>query len=245
MEKWLLASDIHFPKQDDRAVELLLKVIKQWKPDAIDFVGDIDDAEGTSRWADGNLAESNNPIVEDMKIIQQFFGDVRKIAKTADIHLHDGNHGWTRHNNYIQTKAKALDGVITPDFLYGISKFGMNFHYYSEPPVKRLGEFYVHHGMAISKHAGQSVQGDMENWDVPLIRGHSHRMGAYYKTTMARDLEGFEIGHMSDLKQMTYTNHHNWQMGFAYAHVVDGKAHVNLVKIKDYSCVIDGKLISV
>ena len=47
----MMVSDVHFPRHDPRKVELFLKVMKAWKPDAVDLLGDIDDADSTSRWA--------------------------------------------------------------------------------------------------------------------------------------------------------------------------------------------------
>ena len=41
--KWAFVGDLQMPYQDDRAVALWFSVMKAWKPDAIDIVGDIDD----------------------------------------------------------------------------------------------------------------------------------------------------------------------------------------------------------
>lgn len=240
--KWLLASDIHFPKQDDKMVSMFLDVVKKWKPDTIDLVGDIDDACGTSRWSSGSVEEVTQPVIDEIKLVNEFLDRLRELAPKAEIHFHDGNHGWTRHNEYIKKNAKALDGLITPWTLYRLNENGVGWSYYQDPPIKRFGEYYVHHGVAISKHAGESVRKDMEDWDVSLIRGHSHRLGFYPKTGLVRDLRGWEIGHMCDEKQMTYTNVKNWQAGFAYAHVDGDDAFVSLAEIKDYRTVVDGKI---
>lgn len=248
--RWLLASDLHFPKHEPRYIDLLFQVIRKWKPHAIDLPGDIDDAEGTSRWADGSVDEVHNPIESDMRILRQFSYDLRQAAmKSTEIHWHDGNHGWTRHDNYIKTKAKALDGMLSPDILYDLKKNGIQWHSYQDPPVRRFGDMHVHHGMAISKHAGESVRNDMDKWGVSLIRGHSHRVGNYNKSvvftdenkTMTLDLEGYEIGHLCNVSKMTYDNVHNWQPGFMIGWVVDGKRpHMKQVRIHDYTCIIDG-----
>ena len=60
--KWLMVSDVHFPRHDPRKVELWFKVLKWLKPDAVDLLGDIDDADSTSRWADGKPLESSISI---------------------------------------------------------------------------------------------------------------------------------------------------------------------------------------
>lgn len=238
-------------------VTLLFKVIKWWKPDSLDLVGDIDDACGTSRWVSDTTDEVHNTIAKDSVELKKFSSDIRDALPNADLHWHDGNHGWTRHENYIKTKAKALDGLITPDTLYDLDKNGWSWHSYQGPPVKRFGDLHVHHGLAISKHGGQSVKQDMEDWNVSLVRGHSHRQASYRKSVVfsdenmaiTQDLEGYEIGHLMDVSKATYSPTHNWQPGFAIAHVENGvRPHVQLVPIhhteKGYTCFVDGKFFS-
>jgi len=255
--KWFIMSDIHIPIHSERMLSLAFDVIKWWKPDAIDIAGDQDDACGTSRWADGSVEEVNSRVFEDSILLKKFSADVREAAPKADLHWHDGNHGWTRHDSYIKTKAKALDGLITPDTIYDLNKNGWSWHPYQGPPVQRFGEMHVHHGLAISKHGGQSVKQDVEDWNVSLIRGHSHRQASYRKSvvfsddslTITQDLEGYEIGHLMDVSKAKYSPTHNWQPGFAIAHVENGKKpHVQLVPIhiteNGYTCYVDGRRFS-
>lgn len=261
--KYLAVSDIQFPLHDRRAVALWLKVLKGFKPDMIDLVGDIDNADATSRWAAGSSDElfygidiKNIPIIELQEIARDklkkdgssdtrnFLGQVRNMStKEASIHLYDGNHGWTRHENYLKSKAPELLEVITPDTLYGLSENNIIFHRYDELPHNRFNDMYVHHGQAISKHSGESVKADMDAWGVSLIRGHSHRLGDFHKTyeLTGQQLEGYEIGHLMDVNAADYSNQRNWQQGFLYGYVGESQHYLTLVKIKDYVCYVDGK----
>lgn len=255
--KALFVSDIHIPIHSERMVTLLFDVIKWWKPTSIDLAGDIDDACGTSRWVSDSVDEVHNNVFADSLVLKKFSADIREAAPKADLHWHDGNHGWTRHNQYIKTKAKALDGLVTPDSLYDLNKNGWSWHSYQDAPIKRFGDLHVHHGMAISKHAGQSVKQDVEDWNISLLRGHSHRQSSYRKTvvfadeqmTITQDIEGYEIGHLMNISEAKYSQIHNWQAGFAIAHVEDGKRpHVQLIPIhitdNGYTAYIDGKRFS-
>lgn len=58
--KWALIGDLQAPYHDKRAVDLFFKVMKWWKPDAIDTMGDIDDALCYSRFADGTTDDFFN-----------------------------------------------------------------------------------------------------------------------------------------------------------------------------------------
>jgi hypothetical protein len=60
--KWALVGDLQIPYENKRAVALWFKAMKLWKPDAIDFVGDIDDQLEYSRFSDGTTDEFFNKL---------------------------------------------------------------------------------------------------------------------------------------------------------------------------------------
>jgi len=107
----------------------------------------------------------------------------------------------------------------------------------------------------MSVSATGAIRKDMEDLQISLIRGHSHRIASHMVTYELRNkgkgetIRGYEIGHMCDPKSsgMKYTQHHDWQQGFAIAHIENGKyPHVSMIHISpDYSCVVDGKIFKV
>lgn len=60
--KWAFVGDLQIPYEDKRAVALWMKVMKAWKPDIIDFVGDIDDQLEYSSFSDGTTDEAFNEL---------------------------------------------------------------------------------------------------------------------------------------------------------------------------------------
>lgn len=248
--RWLFCSDVHFPLHDARSVELWLKVLKWWKPQAVDLLGDIDDADSTSRWALG--PETGVPILEGGVLdTRNFLAEIHSIVPDADKHFFDGNHGWYRHEKYLAKNAAAMIGLITPELLYEPSKAGFEWHQYEEPPTKRYGDMYCHHGDSISKHSAESVRNDVLNWGVSLMRGHSHRLGNYNITypITGQSFRGFEIGNLCDSRKMDYDRSPNWQQGFAIGHVETDSAgiersHIQLIEIHDHTCYVDGKKFS-
>lgn len=254
--KWAISSDQQFPYQDKRAVELWFKVLRGFKPDVIDYLGDQSDQACYSKYSDGTTQEFFNSIAkkpeespvpfvkETERITREFYEETRKTRKSAEIFVALGNHD-IRVFDYMDRKAPAWAKEITPEALWGLDSLGFDYIYYSDLPKLRYGGIYVHHGISALKDSGASVKSDIDNLGVSLMRGHSHRLGSFYKTHELRNetLRGFEIGHMSDVKcaGMMYTNVHNWQLGFAIGHIDGENVHIQLVEIMpDYTAYVDG-----
>lgn len=243
--KWLMCSDVHFPRQDDRLVSLWMNVLKHLKPQAVDLLGDIDDADETSRWAAGTSREGFSINNDGITLTKQFLADIHNVVPRADKHFHDGNHGWFRHEKYLDKNMPETltDNIYTPDVLYEHSKSGFEWHEYGDPPVHRFGDIYAHHGDSISKHSGESVRNDCINWGVSVVRGHSHRLGRWEQTwpVDGRSIRGFEGGHLCDHTKMKYDRSPNWQAGFLFGLVHNDDVYIQPVEIRNYTCVIGTK----
>lgn len=245
--RWAFISDTQFPKHDARAISLWFDVLRYMKPQAVDLVGDIDDADGTSRWVTGTRREGFSENDPGVVMTREFLQDIHKIVPRSDKHFHDGNHGWYRHKKWLEKNdPELLDAGTTADKIYEFSKSRFKWHDYDQPPVKRYGDLFVHHGEAISKHAGESVRNDCLKWGVSLLRGHSHRQGEYFETFPLdnRRVRGYEIGHMCDPAQMRdYIIVPNWQLGFAVGTVHNDEVFIDTIEISpQYVCVVNGKV---
>lgn len=182
MKKWALSSDQQFPRHDPKAIELWFKFLDHFKPDVIDYLGDTEDQDEYSRWAEGRskefLKEQENvdglvidAIWKGAAYTREFYQRTRKEHPNAEIHLCLGNHD-KRVFEYIDKKIPHLIDQVTPDWLWDLNKLGIDYIDYHDMPKLRYGGFYVHHGNAVSKHSGESVKADMESWNVSLVRGH-------------------------------------------------------------------------
>jgi hypothetical protein len=263
--KIALSSDQHFPAHDPRAIDLWFKVLKSFKPDIVDYLGDTSDAACFARYSEGRSIEFINevakstsetyfPYIEaEERQVRDFYIKTRKILPDAQIFVALGNHD-ARVFDYADKKFPEEAHLITPESLWGLDSIGADYIYYNDPPAYRYGDIYAHHGISISKHAGESVRNDVTDFGVSIIRGHSHRIGSFFKTNELRNegrgetLRGFEIGHMNNPKHklFKYSQRHDWQMGFAVGEIdEDGFVHIQLIQISpDYKCVLNGKTYS-
>lgn len=268
MYKFMIGNDFHFPAQDDRAVDLWFQVMRYWRPDEIDLLGDISDGTEYSRHVAGGTTEFFNKhdipkedkvynldavldqIMENERPAREFIAENRRVRKKASIHVWDGNHEWPRIYDYFDKYYPEALHYISPHAVYGLDKVKAEYHWYSDEPVQRHGDLYLHHGNMVGTNAGDSVKKHIDTFGVSMVIGHCHRIAHINKTFNLRGevLRGYENGHMCDKNSplMGYTNSKNWQQGFMIGLVDDdGRAHVNQIQITDdYTCMVNGRIFS-
>jgi len=269
LTKVMGSSDQQIPYHDKRMLNLYFKVMKWFKPDQILLVGDHADHAELGRWEEGGTREFLNSLPEPLeqgekmfeqlftiaKPTKEFYEQHREICPDAKVDVALGNHDWTRVYKYFDKKVPEMLQYATPNALWGFDDLGFDYIHYEDRPKHVFGGLHIHHGVAISKHAGESVKADVENFGVSIYRGHSHRLSQVSRTYTLRNetLVGIEGGHMMDVNSTgaSYDNVHNWQPGFVIFYVEDGatdtadglRFHPQLIPIsRDYTCVVDGKL---
>lgn len=245
-DKWLLASDFHIPFNDKRATDMFFDIQKWFDPDYVDILGDLDDACPVSRFSEGTASEVENAAVTYAPLVQEFFKDLRGNSPESSIHYACGNHE-QRYEDYIARKAPAIRGLITPELLWKTDTYGIELSYYNNPPVERFPGMFVHHGPYAVDKAGESVRKVLNDFHVSCVVGHSHRQALVAKSYPLADktLRGIELGHFTDINSsgMAYDRRHDWQMGGAWAHVVNGFVHIYPFFINsNYETIVDGKL---
>lgn len=291
--KWAFVGDLQIPYEDKRAVALWLKVMKAWKPDIIDFVGDIDDQLEYSTFSDGTtdeaftdlklkekeyikqnatydrallkvlsigdeeekhnalsaLVEPVEPDLSPLHIIKknadgakEFYTAVAKQHPKAEKHSSLGNHD-IRIFKFMDKKAPEYADQVTPNLLWGLDDLGITWRMYDKPPLERHAGIHVHHG-ATTTTTGLAVRTDIETYNISLVRGHDHRGGVVYKSfpITGNALAGMGCGHLCDPSGygLKYTINPSWEQGFGVAYVVNGKAHLQFIPIRNYVCVLDG-----
>lgn len=189
------------------------------------------------------------PFVKENALgAREFYTALRKQHPNAEIHSSLGNHD-IRVFKYIDRKAPDYIEEITPNMLWGLDDLGISWRLYHQRPLERYAGIHVHHGTT-STTTGLSVKNDIENMGISLVRGHDHRGGVVYKSypMTGNSLAGMGCGHLCDADAygLQYAENPTWEQGFGTAYVVDGKAHLHFVPIRDTSrglmCVLDGKV---
>lgn len=197
--------------------------------------------EGPSRFAKGTKSEIENSVKNSSSKVKNFLYNIREIAPQAELDYFMGNHE-DRWNAYIDSSAPAAADLITFNELYDLNKLGINWWQYNHEPVRIFGDSYIHHGISVSRNAGQSAMKELETFGVSGFSGHTHRMGSYGKTDMLGIHEWFECGHLCDVKKMDYIVTPNWQAGFMIAYVEGKNVFPMPVRFKGDKFVVEQKV---
>lgn len=257
--KWALVGDLQIPYEDKRAVALWFKVMKSWKPDAIDVLGDISDFLEFSSFSDGTTDEffarfkkdetlnAVDYLIDSAVESKVFYQRIRKEHPKADIHVSQGNHE-ARIFKYVNRKAPELLPFVNFDTLWDFTNLGITTRHYDERPFERFAGVHAHHGVTTST-TGPTILKNISDYDLSLVRGHSHLASIATKTypLSGRELVGMETGHMCDPTAygLKYTINPDWQKGFGVGYIHGEHVQLQFIPITpEYTCVLDGKIYS-
>src|SRR3990167_7552973 len=126
-----------------------------------------------------------------------------------------GNHEdrWRRvHWNH-----PTLQGMLK-DFPEAFKMSDHGFKWKPYGAIHNLGKLMVMHGSMVNKHSGATARSHFEKLGSSVLLGHSHRMGAYYKTDTRGTHVAYEGGCLCRLDP-EYVQYPDWQQGFSVVHV--------------------------
>lgn len=247
-EKIVVAGDFHYPFQDDKAVDVFLKFVKQEQPNCIIINGDLADFWEISKY--DRVPRTGVRFDEELKMVHEFFARLRKACPAAKIDLIEGNHEF-RFKSYLIRKAPELYGLgrLTLEDLFECHQYHVRYHPLKEGQSRfgdnaiKVGKLYVGHWNKVSKHAGYTVKNLIDDKGVSLTQGHTHRVGQHTRRLFDGSIVGgWEIGCLCDLNP-SYMSMPNWQHGFAVVYLKreTGRFHVYPILMIDYEFIWNGK----
>lgn len=221
----VIASDIHIPFQDDKAVECFLNYCQTKQPEVIILNGDVLDMFRLSRFTKG---EGRNPL-EEMEICQELLSRLRNENPNADIYYIIGNHEM-RLEKYVLDKAPELASLVEDVFsIIKVDKFN----------IKGCGRllvndnFLVKHGTLLGNKSGLSAIKEMENSYMSGASGHCHKAAKYICRKAGRKFIWLETGCLCDM-QPEYMIDPNWQQAIAEIKIKNSKVYdAKILEIED------------
>lgn len=230
-QRRIVLPDLHLPFHDKKLLDCWLNRLIDLEPTGVDIIGDFLDCYTLSRF-DTNPARKDT-FQQEIDEGRRLLGTIRGIVPKADIRYSEGNHE-DRLRKLLWGKAPALAhlrNLTIPDLLC-LKDLDIRWHSTQNP--YKIGDLWYSHGDLLRKHAGMSARAKSEAIHGPVLIGHTHRQGWSPMTTWNGTDDAYEVGHMTDPKQLDYVRTcFNWQPGWAEVTFLGSTHHVNFYRVVD------------
>lgn len=241
LERILFIPDTHVPYHDKRAFALMLKAMKDFKPNHTIVMGDfLDNYSVSSHSKDPNrslkLEEEVNETIHELK-------KVKALGAKNNVFI-GGNHE-DRLERYLMQKAPELYNIISTEKILKLDELG--FEYVPYKHHYKIGKINVTHDTGT---AGRTAhQKALDSFQDNILIGHTHRL-AYIVEGDAKGTKHVSamLGWLGDVEGIDYMNKYKVQkdwclaFGIGYLDTATGNVYVVPVPIINYTCLVEGKL---
>ena len=239
----IVASDFHFPLQDDAAVAVFLQTVEAMRPARVVLNGDLPDLLAISRYPKD--VRGTWSLQDEAAAYTQFLEQLERVLP-ADAQLieldanHSGDGTESRWWRYLSERIPELLGTAK-------AREVMSYKAWWHPAWSRIEmkpelvigpDLLITHGTFVRRGGGMSARAHSESYLNSVLHGHTHRQGAHLRRVPAvggrgeQVIRAYEIGCLCRLDP-GYVKVPDWTQGFAI--VVEGAATygVELVTIEN------------
>lgn len=232
--------DCHVPFHDQKAVDLAVKVIKDFKPDVLVHLGDLADFHSLS--AHRKDPTKNTSFLTELEKVHKVMDQLDNLAPRKV--FCEGNH-CNRLQRYLFDRAPELYPFMTVESALQLKERGWEYHPYQE--VVTIGPVSFVHDLGYSgvNGARQTAQAFPGN----LVYGHSHRTSSFTMGNLKRDTYTcWNIGWLGDSRAIEYLPSvkikQDWTKGFMLINVEGNEPYFNPIKISNGKAFYDGRVYS-
>ncbi len=244
-EKFFFIPDTHIPYHDEQAFQLLLRVLRVFRPNVVVILGDFVDFYKVSKYKKnpGRLSTKEELEIAREKLIEV----TRQSRKARKIYL-EGNHEF-RLKDYVMHDAPGLLDMVTFEDCMGLEDLGWEFVRYKDPGYIMLDRLLVAHDLGSSgMNAHRQALKDAGS-GVSVVIGHTHGLsyetqvtvtGKFVSTMMTGWLGDYsKIDYMHKVKTRQWT--HGCGIGYR---VPDGTIVTRPVPFVDGHAIVNGKVVT-
>lgn len=222
----LVASDIHFPYQDNDAITAFVDYATEIQPEVVVLNGDLLDFYKLSRFSKDPAGK--NPA-EEIEMCRAFLEDLRARLPQTEIYYTIGNHE-TRLEKYVLDNAPQIACLI--DNVFEIIKT-------QDYEVKGCASLTINdtlvfkHGTRLGNKTGLSAIKELEAHYLSGATGHTHRLARFSTRKSGRRFIWLETGCLCDLNP-EYMINADWEQGFAELQFKNSKLdRANVIPIEN------------
>jgi DNA repair exonuclease SbcCD nuclease subunit len=208
-EVWIVAGDFHVPAHSVKALDALLELIRDLKPDGMVINGDLMDFYELSRHNKQSLKKLENQRLETSRIEgRKVLAQLRKaLGKKAKMKFIRGNHDDLLTSRFLKDGDNA---IFEGSELFDISKF-LGFEEYGVELVSgawpkgkmKLGKLWITHG----QYTGEScAKKHVDKYKACVMFNHLHTPQVYHASSIDGQVVGICNGHMADEEKYSQQN---------------------------------------
>lgn len=240
MKRIFFIPDQHFPYNDKKYWQVLLKAIYAFKPNIICVLGDFIDCYSIS-FHDKN-PQRIGCLEKEVDSAKRALRTLERIKGVERFIYVEGNHE-ERLNRYLIRKAPELFNIVSIKHLLELK----GWEYVPYRKFITIGKLHITHDVGrAGKYAAHATLADFQD---NVVFGHTHRLGVVYGgSTKGISHVSAMLGWGGDLKYIDYmfdaVSKREWMLGFGLGYIEsDGVAHVTAVPMIKYRCLVEGKII--
>jgi predicted phosphodiesterase len=241
-KKLVALPDSHHSIQDQKAIDLTIKFLQDYEPDAIVLLGDVYDCVCLSRHDSSHTAERLMDIkykmASEIEAAKPFLNELLNICD--DVVLIEGNHERRRKNMINQNPGLLGHPGLEPKKFFEIPD---QITWINNNQRLKVGNAYFEHGDGIINSRGSqhiaAALGQRRPWCNTFV-AHWHCSSEYNRVAYWPDgtPETFitaTCGHLSTVKEQSFVNLPNWTLGFRTVEFwQDGSTDKNSVKFSTH-----------
>jgi len=219
----LVVGDIHVPKHDPRAIDVVDQVAEMIKPDYLVNLGDHINCSSFNH----HKMDRNEPLFgED---VASEFGNGYRILKLMSEWAKELYYMFGNHERFLKDFAKKypqMESLLNMSVMSNAVSLG--YRIYEEKGVIKMDDVKFLHGeMRKYGASGDSYKKNAAVFDSDTVWGHCHRPGTR--------LGSHSIGFLGDFDQSyNETEASNWVQGFGVVSHYMGAAFINTIAISRY-----------
>lgn len=240
--------DMHVPAHHRLVWWIVLQALRDFKPDVVVFIGDVADCFGMSAHLFDPTVGRN--LKEELDETRRVIDEVRSITGCQWVFVIMGNHE-DRFWRGVASQMPQFANIVDPHSEERVWSVPALLGYGPDDNVtfifdraERGGaaggilfndDIRFEHGRLIMQHPGFSPQALADRIAQSIVHGHTHRQGMSVIETPEDEFVSIELGHLADEErpELDYAaDKTNWSHGLAFATVVDGVLHPELVAIR-------------
>ena len=237
---WVAFFDLHCPFHNKKLLNAAMRIVEDIKPIGLILGGDVLDMHSLSSHDKGKIAISGINLGYEYDETNKALDQIEDYDWTHKVYI-EGNHE-ARHKKYMSGVDNNKLGSALKSPVEALSLKDRGYDIYANYPNDEytLGDLTVYHGESFSVHIAYS---DLQKIKKSIICGHTHRQQSHSES----EIDAYNVGAMADFDSPVFNyagkiQKKSWSNGLAIITVVEGKAHVEILKWKNNRLVFGGKI---